>query len=118
MNPRIASNLISNISKDFGKDNVYVFDGNAVLYTKVHFLKDGEKLVLHAKDNSDDKYEITIKYACLISSESVSNEVKQLFNIMYRRALLKLKLQQIGRSHYNLNQALRVDKHNCLIAPV
>eukprot|EP01080_Neovahlkampfia_damariscottae_P008147 gene8147-12608_t len=117
-NPKIATRLISNIAHKFGEDNTYVFDGNAVVYTQKHFLREEEKfLEVYSKDKTDEKYQIKVQYSCLISSDTISVEVKHLFNIMYRRALTKLKLQQIGRHHFDLQQAYNVDKHNLIIAP-
>lgn len=53
--------------------------------------------------NSDTKFDVKIKFACTLESSEIDQSVIQLFNTMYRRALRFLKLQQIGRNHYSMD---------------
>lgn len=68
---------------------------------------------------SDQKYKITITFAATISSATINRNVIQLFNVMHRRALRFLNLQQIGRNHYNMSDTsvVEVPQHHIKILP-
>lgn len=79
--------------------------------------KTDEKLELTFK-NKETVYKITISFARTLTSTTISQEVMQLFNIIYRRNALKhLKLTQIGRNHFNLEKGIDIEQHNVKILP-
>jgi len=118
-NSRLCNYLISQ-HEDFFKDNPYVYDGQAVLYTQQPLSKDKKAVdLVSTTTNTDQKYQIHIQFACTVSSADINQSVIQLFNIMYRRALRHLKLQQIGRNHYNMDDkyCVTVPQHHVKILP-
>ena len=101
------------------KGKPYVFDGQGVLYTQIPLRKKPkEKIQLDSKSKDRTTYKIKIQLASIVSSSNVTQSVIQLFNIMYRRALRHLKLQQIGRNHYNMKHAIEIPKHKVKVIPV
>lgn len=97
----------------------YVFDGVSVLYTQKPLrndLKEKIQVKSNAKDNTE--YQIKIHLSTTLSSSNITPAVIQLFNTMYRHALIHLKLQQIGKHHYNMNHYVEVPKHRVKVIPV
>jgi hypothetical protein len=115
----LAKYLLSVHDNSLFKGNVYAFDGMGVLYTQKPLGKNSkEKIQVISKYKDKTQYQINIQFAASLSSNNITPAVIQLFNIMYRRALTHLKLQQIGRNHYNMKRAVEIPKHNVKVLPV
>jgi len=115
---RLGNYLLMQHKDTLFKDMAFVFDGLAVLYTKYPIRKNLEEKIELVSKGRKLSYKITIQNtAYLENHKTIKEPVRQLFNIMYRTALRRLRLQQIGRNHYNMEQAIPLEVYNLRIVP-
>ncbi|KAJ0067569.1 hypothetical protein NL108_008577, partial [Boleophthalmus pectinirostris] len=88
------------------------FDG-ALLFLPHRLHK--KETVLYSETRSGEKIQITVT----LTSElpPTSPVCFQFYNIIFRRILRVLKMQQIGRNYYNPNDPLDIPKHKLTIWP-
>jgi len=118
-NKRLCYSLIVQHEKEF-KDKNFVYDGQSMLFTQQPLNKDKRDInLVSTASYSNEKYQVNIQFVSEISSNEMSSSVAQLFNILFRRSLALLKLQQIGRNHYNMDDryCINVPEHRVKILP-
>ncbi|KAK2837579.1 hypothetical protein Q5P01_014791 [Channa striata] len=88
------------------------FDG-ALLFLPLRL--DSKETVLHSETRNGEKVQITV---------TLTNELPptspvciQFYNILFRRILRILNMQQIGRNYYNPNDPLNIPQHRLTIWP-
>jgi aubergine len=110
--------LIKN-HNDFLKENSndYVYDGSGVLYTQQPIFKEEDKKAELTSKFGEEIVKITIQFACTLSSKLISQDLLQLFNIIYKKALISLKLTRIGKNYYNLKNSIEISQYNLKLLP-
>lgn len=97
----------------------WIFDGRAIMWTQKPLCKEGEtriELTSQGRDQST-QYRIIITKTLELSADRLGPAVLQVFNLVYRRSMRFLKLQQIGRNHFNMEQAIPVPRHKIKVLP-
>lgn len=94
--------------------NDWIFDGRAILYTLEPL---GGKQVEFISTSRNTQFKIVITATATISTSTIGPQMIQVFNLVRRRSLRFLKLQQIGRNHFDLNRAIPVRGFNLKVVP-
>ncbi|EFC41986.1 argonaute [Naegleria gruberi] len=110
-----AGNLVKQVMPI---NEIYLFDGTTVLYTKNPLTKNKETF---EKTLVKDKkvYKVTINFARSITSKVIDATTLQFMNIILRKAQNSLHLQRIGRHYYNTNEKVvaNIENHHIKILP-
>lgn len=97
----------------------WIFDGRAIMWTQKPLFGEDEKsieLTSQGRDQST-QYRIIITKTLELSADRLGPAVLQVFNLVYRRSMRFLKLQQIGRNHFSMEQSIPVPRHNIKVLP-
>lgn len=76
----------------------YLFDGTLLYLTKKIDAPD-DKIVLPAKSRENDEYSVELKFTSVVSMKTSTS--LQILNLILRKAMHGLKLQLVGRNHYD-----------------
>ncbi|XP_072288512.1 piwi-like protein 1 [Eucyclogobius newberryi] len=88
------------------------FDG-ALLFLPLRL--HSKETVLHSETRNGEKVQITVTLTNELPP--VSPVCIQFYNIIFRKILKLLKMQQLGRNYYNPNDPLEIPKHKLTIWP-
>lgn len=90
-----------------------VFDG-MILYLPKKLPQEVMEL-FSEKKNDGEKVRITIKLTN--SFASTSPQCLHLYNVIFKRVLNLIEMQQIGRNYYNMHLAVDLEKHKLRVVP-
>ena len=94
----------------------YMFDG-AQLFTAKR-LEDAQiPLEISAKLDKDEDPKVTIKITYVKTLDSGSPVYGQLYNILIKKCLYGLELEQMGRNFFDPKAAIHIDKHKLELWP-
>lgn len=112
----LARFLLRSQDQQLTKDgNAWIFDGRAILYTLAPL--GGKQIEFVSTGKQNTQFKILITATTTISTASVGPPMMQVFNLLYRRSLRFLNLQQIGRNYFDMNRALPVSGFNLKVIP-
>ena len=110
-NKRFRSKLLYEHAPIIG--TARVFDG-MTLYIP-HQLPDESTTLVSKRTSDDTDIQITVKFTNQLLANSPAS--LQLYNIIFRKLLDKIDMEQIGRYYYHHKRPVRIEKHKIEIWP-
>jgi aubergine-like protein len=110
-NPKLEMKLLGEHAtrlKEIG--GAYVFMGRTgVIYSRKP-LAEKEPLVLESRTSFGETYKIVIKSVREISSDSLTQDCLQFFNVLIKKSFSMMDLQQIGRNLFFMDKAVKFNE--------
>nr|AIY62327.1 piwi [Fimbriaphyllia ancora] len=107
---RVRVGLLRSQSQVIGQ--IHAFDG-MMLYLPIRLPE--TNTVLNLTKLNGDPVQMTIMYTNDVPKDSPS--MMQLFNIIFRRILKNIGMQQVGRNYYNVGSPIMIDKFKLELWP-